>query len=51
MESASKGIANFSLFFWSFWVMAGLFMGRVLCGYLCPLGVVQEMRDHMGVDG
>ena len=48
MESASKGIANFSLFFWGFWVLVALVVGRVLCGYLCPLGAIQEARDRTG---
>ena len=48
MESGSKGIANFSLFLWIFWVLVALVLGRVLCGYFCPLGAIQEVKDRMG---
>ncbi len=47
IESASLGIANFSFFFWSLWVLAGLVLGRAGCGYICPLGAIQETADRM----
>ncbi|MEW6142074.1 MAG: 4Fe-4S binding protein [Chloroflexota bacterium] len=48
IEGSSQGIAVFSFFFWTAWVVAGFFFGRAACGYACPLGAIQEVRDRMG---
>lgn len=47
MESASKGIVAFTLLFWSVFVLTALFLGRAACGYICPLGALQETKDRM----
>jgi ferredoxin-type protein NapH len=44
---SAEGIATFSFFFWSLWVLTSLFLGRVSCSYICPLGAVQETKDRM----
>jgi polyferredoxin len=48
IEGSSRGIAVFSLFFWTAWVASGFVLGRAGCGYVCPLGAIQEIRDRMG---
>jgi len=48
IEGSSLGIATFSFFFWSLWVLTSLLVGRAACSYLCPLGAIQETRDRMG---
>jgi polyferredoxin len=47
MESASKGIVAFTLLFWSTFVISALLLGRAACGYICPLGALQEAKDRM----
>ena len=47
IEGSSQGIATFSFFFWSLWVLTSLFLGRAACSYLCPLGAIQETKDRM----
>jgi ferredoxin-type protein NapH len=46
VEGSSKGIMVFSFFYWSAWVVTALLIGRAGCGYLCPLGAFQEMKDR-----
>lgn len=38
---------TFSFFFWSLFILAGLFFGRAACAYICPLGAFQETKDRM----
>jgi polyferredoxin len=47
IEGSSQGIIVFSFFFWSAWVLGALIFGRAACGWLCPLGAVQETKDRM----
>jgi len=47
MEGSAQGIMTFSFFFWTAWVVLALFFGRAACGYVCPLGAYQEMKDRM----
>jgi len=47
IEGSSLGIMTFSFFFWSAWTVSALFLGRAGCGYLCPLGALQETKDRM----
>ncbi len=34
-----------SLIFWTAWLIVSLFIGRAACGYICPLGGLQEFWD------
>jgi len=47
IESAGQGIVAFTLLFWSAFLATALFLGRAACGYICPLGALQETRDKM----
>jgi ferredoxin-type protein NapH len=47
IDSASQGVMAFSFFFWSLWIIAALVFGRAACGYVCPLGAIQETKDRM----
>ncbi len=47
IEGSAQGIMTFSFFFWSLFILAGLFFGRAVCGYVCPLGAIQETKDRM----
>lgn len=38
-------VAAFSLLFWAAWTLAALVLGRSACGYICPLGGLQEVWD------
>jgi ferredoxin-type protein NapH len=37
LNAASVGIASFSLFFWTAWIVLSLLLGRAMCGWICPL--------------
>jgi ferredoxin-type protein NapH len=47
IESAGQGIVAFTLLFWSAFVVTALLLGRAACGYICPLGALQETKDRM----
>lgn len=47
IESAGQGVVAFTLLFWSAFVITALFVGRAVCGYMCPLGAIQETKDKM----
>jgi polyferredoxin len=47
IESAGQGVVAFTLFFWSAFVLSALLLGRAACGYICPLGALQETKDRM----
>ena len=47
IEGSSKGIMTFSFFFWTAWILTALYLGRAACGYICPLGAFQEVKDKM----
>jgi len=47
IQSASEGVANFSFFFWIAFAVTSLLFGRAACGYICPLGAIQETKDRM----
>jgi len=47
IEGSAKGIATFSLIFWGLFTLTALFFGRAACGYICPLGAFQEIKDRM----
>ncbi len=47
IEGSSAGIMTFSFFYWAAWLVTALFVGRAGCGYLCPLGAIQETKDRM----
>jgi polyferredoxin len=38
---------TFSFFFWTLFTVTALFFGRAACGYICPLGAIQETKDRM----
>lgn len=47
IEGSAKGIMVFSFFFWTAFTVTSLVFGRAACGYVCPLGAVQETKDRM----
>lgn len=47
IESAGQGVIAFSFFFWTAFVLTAFFLGRAACGYICPLGAIQETKDRM----
>ena len=47
IEGSANGIITFSFFFWTAWIVLSLLFGRAACGYLCPLGAFQEIKDRM----
>jgi len=47
IEGSAKGVIVFSFFFWSLFALTSLIFGRAACGYFCPLGAFQEMKDRM----
>ncbi len=47
IEGSAQGIMTFSFFFWSLFTLTALFFGRAACGYICPLGAIQETKDRM----
>ena len=49
IEGSAKGIVVFSFFFWTAFTVTALFFGRGACGYICPLGAIQETKDRMAV--
>jgi polyferredoxin len=46
MMAASQGIMNFSFFFWAGFLVLSLLLGRAMCGWICPLGAMQEIKDR-----
>jgi ferredoxin-type protein NapH len=42
---ALERVASFSLVFWAAWAVAGLVLGRAACGWICPVGALQELWD------
>jgi len=46
MMAASDGVMNFSFFYWTGFLILSLLLGRALCGWLCPLGGIQEIKDR-----
>ncbi len=47
IDASSQGIMAFSFFFWTLFTVTALFFGRAACGYICPLGAIQETKDRM----
>jgi len=47
IEGSAQGTMTFSFFFWSLFTLTALFFGRAACGYICPLGAIQETKDRM----
>ncbi|MFC1933406.1 4Fe-4S binding protein [Chloroflexota bacterium] len=47
IEGSAQGIVTFSFFFWSLFTLTALIFGRAACGYICPLGAIQETKDRM----
>jgi len=47
IEGSAQGIMTFSFFFWSLFTVTALLFGRAACGYICPLGAIQETKDRM----
>jgi len=45
--AASEGTVNFGILFWSAFALLSLLLGRAMCGWVCPLGALQEMKDRM----
>jgi len=43
---SAEGVIAFSFFFWTVWTLSALYLGRAACGYLCPLGAIQEVKDR-----
>ncbi|MFC2010403.1 4Fe-4S binding protein [Chloroflexota bacterium] len=48
IDASSQGVIAFTFFFWSLFLVTALFLGRAACGYICPLGAIQETKDRMG---
>ena len=46
MLAASQGVMNFSFFFWAGWLVLSVLLGRAMCGWVCPLGALQEIKDR-----
>jgi len=42
-----EGVLAFSSLFWLLWFVTAFYFGRAGCAYLCPLGALQETKDHM----
>jgi len=47
IDASSRGVIAFSFFFWSLFIITALLFGRAACGYVCPLGAIQETKDRM----
>ena len=47
IDASSQGVMAFSFFFWSLFTVTALLFGRAACGYVCPLGAIQETKDRM----
>jgi polyferredoxin len=47
IEGSAKGVMVFSWFFWTAFAVTALAFGRAACGYVCPLGAIQETKDRM----
>jgi len=47
IEGSGQGIMTFSFFFWSLFAVTSFLFGRAACGYICPLGACQEVKDKM----
>ena len=47
IESGGRGVIAFSFFFWALFFITAFFIGRAACGYICPLGAIQETKDRM----
>lgn len=47
IQGSSEGVMTLSFFFWSAWTVTSLVFGRAACGYICPLGAIQETKDRM----
>lgn len=47
IESAGLGIIAFTFIFWGLFLMTAFILGRAACGYICPLGAIQETKDRM----
>lgn len=47
LVAASEGTVSFSLLFWTAFTVLSLLLGRAMCGWACPLGALQEMKDRM----
>lgn len=47
IEGSAKGTMVFSWFFWTAFTVTSLAFGRAACGYICPLGSIQETKDRM----
>ena len=45
IEGTFERVACFSLLFWAAWMVSSLIFGRAACGYVCPLGGLQELWD------
>lgn len=47
IETAGQGIIALSFFFWTLFFLTAFLFGRAACGYVCPLGAIQETKDRM----
>ena len=47
IQGSAEGVMTFSFFFWALWLVTALLIGRAGCGYICPLGALQEAKDRM----
>jgi ferredoxin-type protein NapH len=47
LGAASEGTLSFGILFWSAFALLSLLLGRAMCGWVCPLGAFQEMKDRM----
>jgi len=43
IQASSEGVANFPVFLWSTWAISSLFLGRLGCAWICPLGGAQML--------
>lgn len=47
MSATSQGVVNFSLLYWSGFAVLSVLLGRAMCGWTCPLGAFQEVKDRL----
>jgi len=47
LSAASEGVVSASLIFWASFAGLSLLLGRAICGWLCPLGAFQEVKDRV----
>jgi len=47
IPATKEGVLAISSVFWLLWFITAFYFGRAGCGYVCPLGALQETKDRM----